>query len=158
NQFYLLIVVLVIYFFGLLLSRFMFGNGDIVVYGNEISILSKGELLVRFTKAIALSYLSLTVISNLAFMLSSFMENSVAPIVITMVINIVFLIIGSLTFEFFEPIQQVLFTKHMSVWTYSFELNPDLKEMNKSLIILLLYILGFFSIAFYSFTKKDITQ
>ncbi len=158
NQFYLLIVVLVIYFFGLLLSRFMFGNGDIVVYGNEISILSKGELLVRFTKAIALSYLSLTVISNLAFMLSSFMENSVAPIVITMVINIVFLIFGSLTFEFFEPIQQVLFTKHMSVWTYSFELNPDLKEMNKSLIILLLYILGFFSIAFYSFTKKDITQ
>jgi ABC-2 type transport system permease protein len=158
NQIYLFIVVVVIYVFGLLVSLLLFGNGDIVVYGNEISVLSKSELFSRFTKAIAFSYLSLTVISNLAFMLSSFMENSVAPIVITMVINIVFLIFGSLTFELFAPIQEVLFTKHMSVWTYSFELNPNFKEMNKSILILLAYIFGFFMLAYYSFTKKDITQ
>lgn len=158
NQIYLLLVVIVIYVFGLLLSRFLFGNGDMIVYGDEISVLEKGELLFRFTKAIVLSYLSLTVISNLAFLFSSYMENSVAPIVITMVINIVFLIFGSLNFEVFEPIQNVLFTKHMSLWSYSFELNPNLNELYKSMWILLAYIGGFFILAFYSFTKKDITQ
>ena len=158
NQIYLLLVVIIIFFFGLLLSRFLFGNGDIIVPGKEISILEKGELLFRFTKAIALSYLSLTVISNLAFLFSSFMENSVAPIVITMVINIVFLIFGALTFEIFEPVQDILFTKHMSLWTYCFELQPNDKEFYKSLGILLAYIGGFFILAFYSFTKKDITQ
>jgi ABC-2 type transport system permease protein len=158
NQIYLLLVIIVIYVFGLLISRLLFGNGDMIVYGDEISVLEKSELLFRFTKAIALSYLSLTVISNLAFLLSSYMENSVAPIVITMVVNIVFLIFGSLTFEIFEPIQKVLFTKHMSLWTYSFELNPKLNELYKSIGILLAYIGGFFVLAFYSFTKKDITQ
>lgn len=158
NQIYLLLVIIVIYVFGLLISRLLFGNGDMIVYGDEISVLEKSELLFRFTKAIALSYLSLTVISNLAFLLSSYMENSVAPIVITMVVNIVFLIFGSLTFEIFEPIQKVLFTKHMSLWSYSFELNPKLNELYKSIGILLAYIGGFFVLAFYSFTKKDITQ
>jgi ABC-2 type transport system permease protein len=158
NQIYLLLVIIVIYVFGLLISRLLFGNGDMIVYGDEISVLEKSELLFRFTKSIALSYLSLTVISNLAFLLSSYMENSVAPIVITMVVNIVFLIFGSLTFEIFEPIQKVLFTKHMSLWTYSFELNPKLNELYKSIGILLAYIGGFFVLAFYSFTKKDITQ
>lgn len=158
NQLYLLLVIIVIYIFGLLLSRFLFGNGDMIVYGSEISVLEKSELLIRFTKAIALSYLSLTVISNLAFMLSSYMENSVAPIVITMVINIVFLIFGALTFEVFEPIQEVLFTKHMSLWNYCFELHPKFNELYKSIGILLAYIGGFFVLAFYSFTKKDITQ
>jgi ABC-2 type transport system permease protein len=158
NQVYLLIVVLVIYIFGLIVSRLLFGNGDIAVYGDEISILSKEELLTRFTYGIALSYISLTVISNLAFMFSSFMENSIAPIVITMVINIVFLIFGSLTFELFAPIQEILFTKHMSLWTYSFELNPNYNEMYKSLSILMIYFFSFLTIAFFSFTKKDITQ
>jgi ABC-2 type transport system permease protein len=158
NQVYLLIVVLVIYIFGLIVSRLLFGNGDIAVYGDEISILSKEELLTRFTYGIALSYISLTVISNLAFMFSSFMENSIAPIVITMVINIVFLIFGSLTFELFAPIQEILFTKHMSLWTYSFELNPNYNEMYKSLSILMIYLFSFLTIAFFSFTKKDITQ
>ena len=158
NQVYLLIVVLVIYIFGLIVSRLLFGNGDIAVYGDEISILGKEELLTRFTYGIALSYISLTVISNLAFMFSSFMENSIAPIVITMVINIVFLIFGSLTFELFAPIQEILFTKHMSLWTYSFELNPNYNEMYKSLSILMIYLFSFLTIAFFSFTKKDITQ
>lgn len=158
NQFYLFIVVILIYVFGLLVSRLLFGNGDIIVYGTEISILAKEELLMRFTYGIALSYLSLSVISNLAFMFSSLMENSIAPIVITMVINIVFLIFGSLTFELFEPIQDYLFTKHMGLWSYSFELHPNFKEMLRSILILIVYLLGFLSIAFYSFTKKDITQ
>jgi ABC-2 type transport system permease protein len=158
NQVYLFIVVIIIYVFGLILSRLIFGNGDIIVYGSEISILAKEELLTRFTYGIALSYLSLSVISNLAFMFSSLMENSIAPIVITMVINIVFLIIGNFTFELFKPIQEFLFTKHMSVWSYSFELHPNYKEMYKSILILVAYLLGFIGIAFYSFTRKDITQ
>lgn len=158
NQVYLLLVVLMIFIFGLLISRFLFGNGDIIVYGEEISIIEKSELLIRFSKAIAMSYFSLTVISCLAFMLSSLMENSIAPIVITMVINIVFLIIGSLTFDIFKPIQDLLFTKHMSFWTYCFELKPDLSQMYRSFYILIAYILGFLCIAFYSFTRKDITQ
>jgi ABC-2 type transport system permease protein len=158
NQVYLLIVVIIIYVFGFILSRLMFGNGDIVVYGSEVSILNKDELLMRFTYGIALSYISLSVISNLAFMFSSLIENSVAPIVITMVINIIFLILGSLTFELFEPIQEFLFTKHMSVWTYSFELHPDFHAMRKSFLILFAYLLSFISIAFFTFTRKDITQ
>jgi ABC-2 type transport system permease protein len=158
NQVYLFIVILVIYFFGLIVSRMLFGSGDIVVYGAEISIIGKDELLLRFTYAIAISYISLTVISNLAFMFSSMLDNSIAPIVITMVINIIFLIFGSLTFELFEPIQNILFTKHMSAWTYCFELHPNYKEMATSIGILGIYLVGFLAIAFYSFTKKDITQ
>lgn len=158
NQFYLFIVVILIYLFGFFASRLLFGNGDIVVYGDEISILDKSELVLRFSYAIALSYLSLTVISNLAFMFSSMIDNSVAPIVITMVINIVFLILGSLTFELFKPIQEFLFTKHMSVWSYCFELHPNYKEMYTSILILIAYLVSFLCIAFYSFTRKDITQ
>lgn len=158
NQIYLFLVVIVILVFGLFLSRLMYGHGDMIVYGDEISVLTKDELTIRFLSAIAISYFSLSVISNLAFLLSSLMENSVAPIVITMVVNIVFLLLGTLTFEVFEPIQEFLFTKHMSIWNYSFELHPEKNKFYKSFAILLAYILTFFSLAYYSFTRKDVTQ
>lgn len=158
NQLYLFVVVLIIFIFGFLFSRILFGNGDIVVYQDEISILSQSELFSRFIYAIGLSYFSLTVISNLAFLFSSILENSVAPIVLTMVINIAFLIFGSLTFEMFEPIQKILFTEHMSVWSYCFDIRPDISKILHSLLILGIYIFGFLAIAFFNFTQKDITQ
>lgn len=158
NQIYLLAVVFVIFLFGFVLSRLLFGDGDIVVFNDEISILSSNTLVPKFLYAIGLSYFSLSVISNLAFLFSSLLENSVAPIVLTMVINIAFLIFGSLTFEMFEPIQKVLFTEHMSLWRYCFDIEPNLDKILHSLGILAIYITSFFGIAFFIFTQKDITQ
>jgi ABC-type transport system involved in multi-copper enzyme maturation permease subunit len=71
---------------------------------------------------------------------------------------IVFTIIGALEFEFFDNIQNLLFTKHMALWNYCFDFEPDSSELYGSIKVLTIYILGFLSIAYYKFTNQDITQ
>ena len=158
NQVYVLLIVLLIFLHGYLISKWLFGDGDMVGFGEVISILSKDDLQWRFLSAIGLAYLSLSVISTLAFLFSSLLENSVAPVVITMVVNIVFLILGELDVPVFNPIKEFLFTEHMSLWNQYFEFEVDYSSVIRSGMILLAYILVFLTISFFSFTRKDITQ
>ena len=156
NQIYVLTISCTILVFGLWLSKLIFGDGDMLIVTDSISTFSQSELTSRFIQAITLSFLTLTVVSSLAFMLSCFFENSIAPIVITMLIIIVFSIIGGL--DYFESIQNLLFTKHMALWSYCFEFEPDIQKLNESLKILSIYIMILLSTAYYKFTNQDITQ
>jgi ABC-2 type transport system permease protein len=158
NQIYVLTICFTILVFGLWFSKFIFGDGDMLIASDGISSFSESELTPRFLQAIALSFLTLSVVSSLAFMLSCFYENSIAPIVITMLTIIVFTIIGALEFGFFDNIQNLLFTKHMALWNYCFDFEPDSSELYGSIKVLTIYILGFLSIAYYKFTNQDITQ
>lgn len=158
NQVYVILIVLLIFLHGYLISKLLFGDGDMVGFGEVISILSKDDLQWRFLSAIGLAYLSLSVISTLAFLFSSLLENSVAPVVITMVVNIVFLILGELDVPVFNPIKEFLFTEHMSLWNEFFEFQVDYHKVLHSAMILSGYIFVFLTISFFSFTRKDITQ
>lgn len=158
NQVYVALIVFIILFHGYFVSKWLFGDGDIIGFGEMVSILSQNDLQWRFLSAIGLSYLSLSVISSLAFLFSCLLENSVAPVVITMVVNIVFLILGQLDVPMFDPVKAFLFTEHMSLWNEYFEFDVQYKEVMHSAAILLVYISVFLSISFFSFTRKDITQ
>jgi ABC-2 type transport system permease protein len=158
NQIYVVVVTLVIFIFGFVLSILIFGNGDLVVYTDGISILEQDDLPKRIAMSLLLAFISLSVISTLSFMLSCFMDNSVAPIVTTIVVVIVFTIVGSLDFELFKPIQDFLFTTHTKLWDYCFYFQPAYNEIGRSLMILTVYMTLFLSVGLIHFTRKDITQ
>lgn len=158
NQVYILILVLTLLVFGLYLSRLIFGIGDMVVYGEEISIISHADTLWRFLFSLVLIYIYLTVVSSLAFMLSCLLENSIAPIVLTMIIIIALSIFSGLPVDIFKPIQEYLFTNQSNLYKYSFYLVPDTSALIRSLEILGVYFVVFMSVAYFSFTRKDITQ
>lgn len=158
NQVYLFTIVLCILIFGLYLSRCFFGVGDIIVNGDETSVISQGDITWRFLFSLGILYIYLTIISSLAFMFSCIMENSVVPIVTTIVVIIVLTILETLPIDFFEPMKEYLFTKYLDIWRISFDVAPNISTLKKPFIILGSYFLIFSAISYITFTRKDITQ
>ena len=135
----------------------LFGEGDLVVLKtNELVILRSGDTLWRFCSALGLAFLSLTVVSSFALMLSCFTDNSIGPIIVSMTVIILFTIIGTMEVPLFDLIKPWLFTTHMVVWRNLFDNPLDLNLLFRSGGILLAHILIFLSVAFVHFNKKDI--
>ncbi len=135
----------------------LFGEGDLVVLKtNELVILRSGDTLWRFCSALGLAFLSLTVVSSFALMLSCFTDNSIGPIIASMTVIILFTIIGTMEVPLFDLIKPWLFTTHMVVWRNLFDNPLDLNLLFRSGGILLAHILIFLSVAFVHFNKKDI--
>lgn len=152
---FLLLVFLAI--ISLVLGLWIFGNGDLIVLkSEEIVILQQGDTLWRFLLAFVAAYVALLVVAALSFMLSCFSNNSIGPIIITMALIILFTIIGTLDISFFNDVKPWLFTTHMIVWRMFFDYPLDTATIMQSLIILLMHIVIFISIAWYHFNKKDI--
>lgn len=137
-------------------SIYFLGTGDLIVPLDRIVVISSSEIIWRFLIAYFSSFISMCVVVSLAALFSSFVNNSIGPIVGTMAVIVIFLIIGELPFELFEKISPYLFTKYMTVWLEAFDYPIDWNEIIKSLSILVGHILLFFSITLVSFRKKDI--
>lgn len=140
-------------FFGLL----VFKPGDLMVLSSDhVSIIPSSECLWRFFVACIVAFISLSVVTTFSFMLSTFSDNSIVPIVATMAVIIIFTIIGTMDVPLFNHVKPFLFTTHMVVWQLLFQDPIDVATINKSLIILFAYCIGFMLITYYRFIKKDI--
>ena len=156
---YTLILTIWLGFLALIVAKWIFGTGDLIVLNSDgLVILKSEDILWRYGLSFLVAFLALLTISTLSICLSAFAENSIGPIVLTMAIIILFTIIGSLDVSVFDNIKPYLFTTHMASWRSFFEDPVPWGRIQESIIILLVHNVLLVSIAIYKFNKKDITS
>ncbi|MFM7681620.1 MAG: ABC transporter permease [Bacteroidota bacterium] len=156
---YTLILTIWLGFLALIVAKWIFGTGDLIVLNSDgLVILKSDDILWRYGLSFLVAYLALLTISTLSICLSAFAENSIGPIVSTMAIIILFTIIGSLDVSVFDNIKPYLFTTHMASWRSFFEDPVPWGRIQESVIILMVHIVVLVSVAIFKFNKKDITS
>ena len=156
---YTLILTIWLGFLALIVAKWIFGTGDLIVLNSDgLVILKSDDILWRYGLSFLVAFLALLTISTLSICLSAFAENSIGPIVSTMAIIILFTIIGSLDVSVFDNIKPYLFTTHMASWRSFFEDPVPWTRIKESIVILLVHNVILVSIAIYKFNKKDITS
>ncbi len=152
---FLLLVILGI--FALLVSRAIFGVGDLMALNSEgLTVIRADDINWRWGAAFLIAFLSLSVVATLSTLLSSIMDNSITPIVTVMAIIIIFTIIGMFDIPSFDLIKPFLFTTHMISWRSLFEDPVPVSDILTSCVILVVHIVLFISAAIYYFNRKDI--
>ena len=137
----------------------LFGSGDLVMnYPAQLHIvfIPEAQIPVRMLLAFSAAAWSMIVVASIAFLLSTFAENSIGPIIGTMAIVIVFIVIGNFPFDFFRAISPYLFTTYMTFWQRFFDHPIPWLEILKSVLILGVHSMGLFMIAFITYNRKDI--
>lgn len=159
NEIYTFLLVLWLGILAWIVSLAIFGSGDLVVLKSDsLTIIRSADSAWRFIAAFGIAFLSLSVVVTLALLLSVFSENSIAPIIITMSIIILFTIIGTFDLPFFNQLKPFLFTTHMIIWRNLFDSPLPTEQIFVSIGVLVLHIVLFLAITFYHFKRKDITQ
>lgn len=156
---YTFILTLWLGFLALIVAKWMFGSGDLIVLNNDgLVILQEADIMWRFGLAFIVAFLSLLTVATLSICFSAFAENSIGPIVSTMAVIILFTIIGSLDVSVFDTIKPYLFTTHMASWRSFFEDPVPWNKIYESIVILLVHNVLLVLISIYKFNKKDITS
>lgn len=169
SVFYTLILLIWVAVLALFVSIALFGVNWLGVPRElQFNVMESDDVLWRYALAFCFAAIGLICVAALAFMLSVFSDNSIGPIVITVCIIIVFTILTQMQIPFYdETIKPYLFTTHMLGWKGFFYVKAvdgvtvkgsieNLPAVLKSAAILILYTLGFLTIAFWYFNKKNI--
>ncbi len=155
---YTLLIVLWLGFLAVIVGRWMFGSGDLMVLNSDgLVILQEQDIVWRYLGGFCVAYLALLTISSLSICLSCFSDNSIGPIVSTMAIILLFTIIGTLDVPVFYPNRPFFFTTHMASWRSFFEDPLPWEQIKQSIYILIAHNVVFVGVALYSFHRKDIT-
>jgi ABC-2 type transport system permease protein len=153
----------------LLLSIILFGTNDLFVAREfDSNIIAGADVLWRYFAAFGFAAVGLITVTSLAFMLSTFADNSIGPVVATVCVIIVFTILTQMQIPFYdETIKPYLFTTHMLGWKGFFYVKgnegvtvdgsiENLSAIIKSGLILLVWSAAFLFIAIMYFRKKNI--
>lgn len=143
-------------FVSLGISIMIFGTGELIVIRDNITIFAKDDIFWRFMLAYGYAALAMTVVSSLAFLLSSLVENAIGPIVATMAIIIVFLILSNINLEFFSIVKPYLFTSYLQKWRLFFSDPLDYDALWQAIGVLSAHIAVFFGLTLFLFKRKDI--
>ncbi len=139
------------------LGILIFGTGELIVLkSTQIIIFAKSDVFWRFILAFLFAALSMSVVTALAFLFSSLVENAIGPIISTMAVIIIFIVISAIEINIFQTIKPYLFTTYMASWRLFFDDNLNYQEIIKSCLILLTHVLVFFGAAAVIFKRKDI--
>lgn len=156
---YTLCMIIWLGFMSVIVGRFLFGNGDLMVLNSDgLVILQQDDISWRYVGGFLVAFLALLTVSTLSICLSCFTDNSIGPIVSTMSIIILFTIIGTLDVQIFDSLRPYLFTTHMASWRSFFEEPLPVKDILKSVGILVGHQVLLIGISIYKFNKKDITS
>ncbi len=151
----MLVVFLAVISLGL--GYLFFGFGELIVVNSSgVTIFAREDVMWRFLLGYGFASLSMMVVTSLAFLFSSLVENAIGPIITTMAIIIVFVIISAINIGIFQTIRPYLFTTYMSSWRLFFNDPVDYTEIMKSVGILTGHIVVLFSVTVYLFNRKDI--
>ncbi|HEY9188219.1 MAG TPA: ABC transporter permease subunit [Ignavibacteria bacterium] len=153
---YTLSLVFFLAFISLGLGLLLLGTGDLLIFKDGLLILPQDELWFRFFLSFLFASYAMCVVSTLAFLFSSLVENSIGPIIGTMAVIIFFFIIGNLPYDFFITLKPYLFTTYLDVWTLVFDEKIDWSLILKHILILSIYMLSLFLPTYLLFRKKDI--
>ncbi|MEO8406376.1 MAG: ABC transporter permease subunit [Chitinophagaceae bacterium] len=151
------------------LSIALFGTNQLfVTNGGGVNIIDKTDILWRYGAAFAFAIIGLIMVASLAFMLSTFFDNSIVPIVATVCVIIVFTILTQMQIPFYDnTIKPYLFTTHMLGWKGFFYVKAvdgqtitgsirNISAIVKSAVILLGYTALFLMVSIWYFKKKNI--
>ncbi len=138
------------------LGYLLFGSGEMLLANGGIYIVTASEALWRMLFAYFLAFLAMSVVASLSFLFSVLVENAIGPIIGAMVVVIVCLIISQVPLALFEAIRPYIFTTYSSVWLKMFEGVINWRLVFTHSGYLLLYIIGFFMLAYLLFRRKDI--
>ncbi len=166
---YTILLLVWVAILSLFLSITLFGTNQLfVARGLEVNIISASDILWRYIAAFVFAAVGLLTVASLAFMFSTFADNSIGPIVACVCVIIVFTILTQLQIPFYdETIKPWLFTTHMLGWKGFFYVEgsegitvqgsiENLPAVIKSGLILLTYIVIFLFIASWHFKRKNI--
>ncbi len=139
------------------IGLWIFGTGDLIALDKEgIVILPESNLIFHFLFAYVLAMWSMFVVASLAFFISSFVENAIGPIIITMTVIAIFYIITFLPVDSVEAIKPWLFTTHMNVWQQALRDPFNWEIIRNSVLILGAYNIAFWGATLFIFKRKDI--
>ena len=156
---YTFCIVVWLGFMAVVVGKFLFGPGDLMVLNSDnLVILQQDDVNWRYACGFIIAFLALLTVSSLSICLSCFTDNSIGPIVATMSVIILFTIIGTLDVRIFDNVRPYLFTTHMASWRSFFEVPLPVKEISKSVIILLGHNILLIGISIVKFNRKDITS
>ncbi len=154
---YTMLLILWLALLSLGLGTILFGTGELItMQGSVLIIFAKDDIFWRFVYAYSFAILSMSVVTSVAFFLSSLVENSIGPIITTMAIIIVFIIISTIDVSVFQSIKPYLFTNYMSDWKSFFNKPPDYSDIWNSVLILGIHIVGLYGLTVFIFSRKDI--
>jgi ABC-2 type transport system permease protein len=158
----------------LLFSLIIFGADDMLIFrskGDESQILliTKDDVVWRYTAAFAYATVALTVIAALSLFLSIFAENSIGPIIATVCIVIVCTIISNINVPIIDKnVKPFLFTSYLVGWKGFFYIATtdegvpikgsieNWPAIRNSLLILIAHIGLLVTASVIVFKKKDI--
>ena len=139
------------------LGTILFGTGELMsLQSNALVIFARNDIFWRFLCAYGFAIVAMSVVSSLAFLLSSLVENSIGPIITTMAIIIAFFIISAIDVSVFQSIKPYLFTNYIGDWKSFFNKPPDYSSVWNSLMVLGLHIVILYGLTLYIFNRKDI--
>ncbi|MFY7965312.1 MAG: ABC transporter permease [Chitinophagaceae bacterium] len=166
---YTLLLLVWVAFLSLFVSMFIFGTDDMILLKNTHLVqIAENDIFWRYICAFFFAAIAMTTVAALAFFLSQFSENSLGPIVATMLIIIILTIFSTMSIPIFNKIKPYMFTTHMVAWKEFFDVKVDENNVNiagsiarpekitNSVIVLIIHIIGFVSLSVYTLRKKDI--
>jgi len=138
------------------IGMILFGPGDLMVVTNKVNVFASNDVLWRFAGAYAYGILSMTTVAALSFMLSSFADNSIGPIIGTIALITGITIISTVGATLLGPVNRFLFTSYMPSWQLFFQTDSGLASLGHAILVQSIYIIGFLGITIWHFRKKDI--
>lgn len=151
---FLLIVLMMVLSLGI--GSIFFGTGDLIVVITKVDIFSAGDLIWRFICAYAYGLLGMTTVGALSFLLSSFSDNSIGPIIGTVALIIGITIVSTVGASLIGPINKYLFTTYLTSWQLFFQTGLEHGAIAHAILIQVVYIILFLSATMIYFRKKDI--
>jgi len=153
---YVLSVVLFMAVLSIGSGLLIFGEGDLFVMKDMLYIFESSDSLWRIMASFIFSFLSMSMVASLAFMLSSLVDSSLGPIIMTMSIIIVFMIVSSIDLSIFRAVKPFMFTTYMGAWREFFSDPVNWAKIYKASIALMVHIFIFLGFTIWHFNRKDI--
>jgi ABC-2 type transport system permease protein len=138
------------------LGILLFGTGALVIPWRAFLLLPEGAIPPRLLLSFLLAVWGMWSVTSLAFLFSSLVDNALGPIVGTMAVIIAFYALGTVPVDLFQALRPYLFTTYLPLWQKAFEATMPWEEIVRSCAILGAFSVGFYSVAWYIFERKDI--
>jgi len=155
---YTSLLMLFFIFYALSISLLWLGKGDLAVFHKGLLFLSDGDVLWRFLLAFFISNIVMITISLLCFLISTFSNNSVTPIIITISVVFVGTAISLIPIDLFQLINPYLFTGYVNIFLTAFYDPIPWAKILKMFYICGIWSLIFILLSFYKFETLDITE
>lgn len=141
----------------LVLSLVLFGKGDMInLKSDAFVMILQDDIMWRYGAAFLFAVLAMTTIAALSILLSAFADNAIGPVISTMGVVVVLTIMSNLELPIFNAIKPYLFTTHIIGWKGFFDDPVPYAAITRSVVILVLYTVGFLGTTVLYFNKKDI--